>query len=231
MFVKLSQISILVFSLLLFGCSDTQHQSKGNTFQGQKIGVLYVSHGGFETYGEKQIWDSTMQIFSYDQNSPVYQQILWNADYWPQLLRFGNASKEIGKYSFEYKRIGGVDPYPESKRQTTAALSSVLTSYENRLGVDFIVDSMTWISPNPGELVNPRMLYNPGVPNGTPLRYCGSGDPSWSLCNPDRYNVDGPIERMLKSGVDRIILIDLTTAGARFSKTFDVYATAKQVVR
>jgi len=230
MFVKLSQISILVFSFLLIGCSDTQHQSKVSTFQGQKIGVLYVSHGGFETYGEKQIWDSTMQIFSYDQNSPVYQQILWNADYWPQLLTFGNASKEIGKYSFEYKRIGGVDPYPESKRQTTAALSSVLTSYENRLGVDFIVDSMTWISPNPGELANPRMLYNPGVPNGTPLRYCGSGDPSWSLCDPNRYNVDGPIERMLKSGVDRIILIDLTTAGARFSKTFDVYATAKQVV-
>ena len=98
MFVKLSQISILAFSLLLFGCSDTQDQSKGSAFQGQKIGVLYVSHGGFETYGEKQIWDSTMQIFSYDQNSPVYQQILWNADYWPQLLRFGNASKEIGKY-------------------------------------------------------------------------------------------------------------------------------------
>ena len=230
MFVKLSQISILVFSLLLFGCSDTQDQSKGSAFQGQKIGVLYVSHGGFETYGEKQIWDSTMQIFSYDQNSPVYQQILWNADYWPQLLRFGNASKEIGKYSFEYKRIGGVDPYPESKRQTTAALSSVLTSYENRLGVDFIVDSMTWISPNPGELANPRMLYNPGVPNGTPLRYCGSGDPSWSHCDPASYNVDGPIERMLKSGVDRIILIDLTTAGARFSKTYDVYTTARKVI-
>ena len=230
MIVKLSRISILVFALLLFGCSDTQNQTRASIFQGQKIGVLYVSHGGNETYGEKHLWDATMQIFSYDQNSPVYQQIIWNADYWPQMLKFGNASKEIGKYSFEYERIGGVDPYPESKRQTTAELGSILDGYENRFGVDFMVDSMTWISTDPSELANPRMLYNPGVPNGNILRYCGSGDPSWSLCDPDRYNVDGPIERMLKRGVDRIILIDLTTAGARFSKTYDVYTTARKVI-
>ncbi len=230
MFVKLSRISILVFALLFFGCSYTQNQTRASTFQGQKIGVIYVSHGGNETYGEKHLWDATMQIFSYDQNSPVYQQIIWNADYWPQMLKFGNASKEIGKYSFEYERIGGVDPYPESKRQTTAELGSILDGYENRFGVDFMVDSMTWISTDPSELANPRMLYNPGVPNGNPLRYCGSGDPSWSLCDPDRYNVDGPIERMLKMGVDRIILIDLTTAGARFSKTYDVYTTARKVI-
>ncbi|GIT34264.1 MAG: hypothetical protein Ct9H300mP4_05830 [Gammaproteobacteria bacterium] len=69
----------------------------------------------------------------------------------------------------------GVDPYPESKRQTTAELGSILDGYENRFGVDFMVDSMTWISTDPSELENPRMLYNPGVPNGNPLRYCGSG--------------------------------------------------------
>ena len=230
MIAKLSQISILTFGLLIVGCSQHQYQTRGDSFQKERIGILYVSHGGNETYGEKHLWDATMQIFSYDQNSPVYQQIIWNAEYWPQMLKFGNASKEIGKYSFEYERIGGVDPYPKSKRQTTAELSSILDDYENQLGVDFIVDQMTWISPDPSKLANPRMLYYPGVPNGNRLRYCGSDDPSWRFCDPDRYNVDGPVERMLKRGVDRIILIDLTTAGARFSKTYDVYTTARKVI-
>ena len=110
MIAKLSQISILIFSLLIVGCSQHQYQTRGDSFQKERIGILYVSHGGNETYGEKHLWDATMQIFSYDQNSPVYQQIIWNAEYWPQMLKFGNASKEIGKYSFEYERIGGVDP-------------------------------------------------------------------------------------------------------------------------
>ena len=230
MITKLSQISILILSLLIVACSQHQYQTRGDSFQKERIGILYVSHGGNETYGVKHLWDATMQIFSYDQNSPVYQQIIWNAEYWPQMLKFGNASKEIGKYSFEYERIGGVDPYPKSKRQTTAELSSIMDDYENQLGVDFIVDQMTWISPDPSKLANPRSLYYPGVPNGNRLRYCGSDDPSWHLCDPDRYNVDGPVERMLKRGVDRIILIDLTTAGARFSKTYDVYTTARKVI-
>jgi len=230
MIEKLSRISILILSLLVVACSQHQYQKRGDSFQKERIGILYVSHGGNETYGEKHLWDATMQIFSYDQNSPVYQQIIWNAEYWPQILKFGNASKEIGKYSFEYKRIGGIDPYPKSKRQTTAELNSILNDYENQLGVDFIVDQMTWISSDPSKLANPRMLYYPGVPNGNLLRYCGSDGPSWRFCDPNRYNVDGPVERMLKRGVDRIILIDLTTAGARFSKTYDVYTTARKVI-
>ena len=56
MIVKLSRISILVFALLLFGCSDTQNQTRASTFQGQKIGVLYVSHGGNETHKEPLLW-------------------------------------------------------------------------------------------------------------------------------------------------------------------------------
>lgn len=220
-------------AICLSACSEysSQLQTDDSPYNGKpKVGVLYVSHGGNETYGEKHLWDATMQIFSYDQNSPVYQQIIWNSDYWPQMFKFGNASKELGKYSFEYERIGGVDPYPESKRQTTAELSSILDDYENKMEVDFIVDKMTWISPYPSELANPRMLFNPGIPDGDPLRYCGSDDPSWHLCDPDRYNVDGPVERMLKIGINRIIMIDLTTAGARFSKTYDVYTTAKKVI-
>ena len=97
---------IIPISLIFFisGCSQYGDQIN-HSIKGERIGVLVVSHGGFETFGEKETWESTMQIFSYDQNSPVYNQIIWNPEYWSQILKAGNAPKELGKYSFEFKRI------------------------------------------------------------------------------------------------------------------------------
>ena len=223
----------LLLTIPLLACSQysDQLQTKHPPYNERpRVGVLYVSHGGNETYGEKQVWESTVQIFSYDKNSPVYQRILWNPDYWPQFYGFGNATKEIGKYSFEYERIGGVDPYPKSKAELTQHLVELMNAYENKYEMDFIVDKMSWLSPEIVELANPRRLYYPGTEDGSILAYCGKGDDSWLDCNPDRYDIDGPIERLLKIGVERFIMVDLTTAGARFSKTFDVYTVAKQVI-
>ena len=224
---------ILLLTIPLLACSQysDQLQTKHPSYNERpRVGVLYVSHGGNETYGEKQVWESTVQIFSYDKNSPVYQRILWNPDYWSQFYGFGNATKEIGKYSFEYERIGGVDPYPKSKAELTQHLVELMNAYENKYEMDFIVDKMSWLSPEIVELANPRRLYYPGTEDGSILAYCGKGDDSWLGCNPDRYDIDGPIERLLKIGVERFIMVDLTTAGARFSKTFDVYTVAKQVI-
>ena len=223
----------LLLTIPLLACSQysDQLQTKHPSYNERpRVGVLYVSHGGNETYGEKQVWESTVQIFSYDKNSPVYQRILWNPDYWSQFYGFGNATKEIGKYSFEYERIGGVDPYPKSKAELTQHLVELMNAYENKYEMDFIVDKMSWLSPEIVELANPRRLYYPGTEDGSILAYCGKGDDSWLGCNPDRYDIDGPIERLLKIGVERFIMVDLTTAGARFSKTFDVYTVAKQVI-
>ena len=223
----------LLLTIPLLACSQysDQLQTKHPSYNERpRVGVLYVSHGGNETYGEKQVWESTVQIFSYDKNSPVYQRILWNPDYWSQFYGFGNATKEIGKYSFEYERIGGVDPYPKSKAELTQNLVELMNAYENKYEMDFIVDKMSWLSPEIVELANPRRLYYPGTEDGSILAYCGKGDDSWLGCNPDRYDIDGPIERLLKIGVERFIMVDLTTAGARFSKTFDVYTVAKQVI-
>ena len=223
----------LLLTIPLLACSQysDQLQTKHTSYNERpRVGILYVSHGGNETYGEKQVWESTVQIFSYDKNSPVYQRILWNPDYWSQFYGFGNATKEIGKYSFEYERIGGVDPYPKSKAELTQHLVELMNAYENKYEMDFIVDKMSWLSPEIVELANPRRLYYPGTEDGSILAYCGKGDDSWLGCNPDRYDIDGPIERLLKIGVERFIMVDLTTAGARFSKTFDVYTVAKQVI-
>lgn len=67
--------------------------------------------------------------------------------------------------------------------------------------------------------------WNPGFWCPEPsdiMNYCGkddNGNPDpWPGCDPQRYNVDGPVERLLNKGVAEIILIDLTVGGMRFSK-------------
>ncbi|HJM08956.1 MAG TPA: hypothetical protein QGG41_02540, partial [Gammaproteobacteria bacterium] len=108
-----SIILTLLFGFLLHSCSEYSSQINSKNAEIERIGVLFISHGGNEVFNENGIWDVTVQIFSYDKNSPIYQRILWNEDYWPQLLKFESAQKSLGKYGFEYERIGGVDPYPE----------------------------------------------------------------------------------------------------------------------
>ena len=66
----------------------------------ERVGVLFVSHGGNEVFNEKGIWDVTVQIFSYDQNSPLYQSILWNEEFCQKDLKYGNAQKNLGNYKF-----------------------------------------------------------------------------------------------------------------------------------
>ena len=213
--------------LLISACSQYSSQLEPRDQNIERVGVLYVSHGGNEVFNEKGIWDVTVQIFSYDENSPLYKSILWNEDFWPKLLKYGNAQKNLGKYSFEYERIGGRDPYPAAKRKVTKDLTKILNHKEGDIGIDFVVDKMTWISPEINEIAHPRGLYNPGVEGGSVLRFC---DSDWRRCKMDRFDVDGPVERLLSIGVDRIVMIDLTTAGARFSKTYDSYQIAKELI-
>ena len=227
--MKRSNLYILsLFCLFLISaCSQYSTQLSPRNEKTERVGVLFVSHGGNEVFNEKGIWDVTVQIFSYDQNSPLYQSILWNEEFWPKLLKYGNAQKNLGKYKFEYDRIGGRDPYPRAKRKVTKALTKILNERERETGIDFIVDKMTWISPEIDEIAHPRRLYNPGAEDGSVLRFC---DTDWRRCRLDRFDVDGPIERLLSVGVDRIIMIDLTTAGARFSKTYDSYMIAGTLI-
>ena len=79
--------------------------------------------------------------------------------------------KILGKYSFEYERIGGRDPYPAAKRKVTKELDQGPQSKRGNMDVDFIVDKMTWISPEIDEIAHPRRLYNPGVEDGSTLRF------------------------------------------------------------
>ena len=118
--------SFILFLFFINACSHYSDQLARSNGEVERVGVLFVSHGGNEVFNEKGIWDVTVQIFSYDENSPLYKSVLWNEDFWPKLLKYGNAQKNLGKYSFEYERIGGRDPYPAAKRKVTKEFTKIL---------------------------------------------------------------------------------------------------------
>ncbi|MFC1669318.1 hypothetical protein ACFL20_02940 [Spirochaetota bacterium] len=66
----------------------------------------------------------------------------------------------------------------------------------------------------------------------TPVTYCGEGekDGPWKNCNPRRYNVDGPAERLLNKGVSKIIMVDMTVGGPRFYKSFNTLQMSKRAI-
>ncbi|MCP4000377.1 MAG: hypothetical protein GY727_05655 [Gammaproteobacteria bacterium] len=196
------------------------------------IGVVFLVHGGFDKFSDAALWDSTLQIFSYDPNSFVYQKVIWNPGAWPMILRAGNAPKELGKYAFESERIGGPDPAMEYSRQQLADMTATLKLAEAELGVRFITDYVNWIG-DIKHLPQPRNIYMPGIEGGTPVSWCGEqqkGGDGWPECNPQRYDTDGTIDRMLRAGVEKILVIDLTTSGVRFFKSNDVIRLSREVV-
>jgi hypothetical protein len=193
----------------------------------RRIGVVYVFHGGSAEAGPRSSWEATLQIFVYDPNSPVYRRVIWNPEQWPAILAAGNAPKELAKYAFSYGRIGGRDPAEGHSLEVARQLAARLEARERELGVDFVVDHASWIAPDPRHHAYPRLIHEPRVPGGSPVTFC---DASWKECDPRRYDVDGTIERLLAAGVEEIHMVDLTTSGVRFFKSWDVVNLARQVV-
>jgi len=196
------------------------------------IGVAFLVHGGFDEFSDNALWDSTLQIFSYDPNSFVYQKVIWNPDAWPMILRAGNAPKERGKYAFESERIGRPDPAMAYSREQLADMTAALKAAEDELGVTFLTDYVNWIG-DINHLAHPRAIYNPAIPDGTAVTFCGESsedENGWPNCDRQRYNTDGTIDRMLAAGVEQIIVIDLTTSGVRFFKSNDVIRLSRNVI-
>jgi hypothetical protein len=199
--------------------------------QDKKIGVLYLLHGGMDTYNPNYLWDASVQMFSYDHNHPVYHMVIWNPDAWSSVLQTEFAVKFIRKYQFEYERIGGIDPFHRISDKQLADMKTTLD--KNDQGLTFEVDYACWMAADRIEhYPYPRFIYNGPEGMQSKCTYCGQDEPGgpWPNCNPDRYDVDGPAERLLKKGVSRIIVIDMTVGGVRFYKTFDVVQMTKRVL-
>ena len=148
--------------------------------------------------------------------------------------------KQSGIYEFSYPRIGGYDPFDET---TDIQLQTMTKDLQARLGNDYKIftERMSWLSAtDPAHLPFPRGVYNPPPqtycpipslptpPSLSQVTYC-AGD--WYNCDPERYNVDGPVERLLKKDIDRLVIVDTVTTGVRFYKTFDQLTEVQKVVK
>lgn len=204
----------------------------GACIKTEKVGVLFIVHGGMDTMETQYVWDTAMQQFSYDPNHPA-NGVIHNAAFWNAVLQQEVAKKYRLKYDFEYARIGGTDPFQAISLRQMDAMTKELKRSGILHGLKFEVDWAAWMS---GDYIEhypyPRYMYYPPSGQGDNCTYCGEqeSDGAWPGCDPDRYNVDGPVERLLKKGVSRIIAIDLTVGGVRFSKTFDVIELSKKVL-
>ena len=198
---------------------------------GEKIGVLYVIHGGQDTSEAQFMWDATIQQFVYDPNHTVYKAIIWNPNAWPLVLHQEVAAKYLRKFDFCYERIGGTDPYRDIIANSLDHIKAELD--KNRAGITFEVDWTAYIVPDQiSQLPNPRYLFYDPEGTGNDVTYCGEDEPDglWPGCDPNRYDVDGSVDRMLKKNVSKIFLVDLAVGGVRFYKPHYVYQMAKRRV-
>jgi len=198
----------------------------------EKIGVIYVLHGGMDEYKPQYLWEASVHQFSYDPNHPVYQMVIWNSDFWSLVLNSEMAVKFIGKYAFEYERIGGKDPFHDLTDMQLEDMKTELNN--NAYGLEFEVEFASWMSGSrPGNYAYPRFLYNGPEGSKDTCSYCGEQDADgpWADCDPERYNIDGPVERLLDKGVTRIIAIDMAVGGVRFYKSFDVLQMTKRAMQ
>ncbi len=200
--------------------------------QVKKIGVIYALHGGMDRHKPQYLWDASVQMFSYDHNHPVYHMVIWNPDTWSTVLQTEFSVKFIKKYVFEYECIGGTDPFHRFSDKQLADMKAALD--KNDHGISFEVDYACWMAADRiDHYPYPRFIYHGPEGMLNKCTYCGQDDPDgpWKGCNPDRYDVDGPVERLLKKGVSRIIVIDMTVGGVRFYKTFEVVQMTKRVLK
>jgi len=232
----------LVGLALVLSLSGFMHKSDR-----PKIGVIYVVHGGG---GDKTdaiqatLWESAIQIFSSDPNNPIYKRVVWNPEAWPRITGFGdgqrysNIASQIKKYTFQNEKVG-LDPARDITVGQWKRMSKTLNKMEKDLGVDFITDWSSWITSYKDikHLPWPRYIYNPKVPGGVKMTYCGSEadggkgrKKQWPGCDEDRYDVDAPAERLIKKGAEAIVMIDMTTSGVRFVKSYEVVERTKAVV-
>jgi len=224
------KLRLLILLIIVFLCAPLACKPIKKT----KIGVIYILHGGMDVYTPQAMWEASVHQFSFEVSHPVYTLAIWNSAWWPAILGSEEAVKFLRKYEFEYERIGGFDPFHELTNQQLADMKTELN--KNTHCLEFEVEFASWMSGGrPGNYPYPRFLYNgpEDKPNAEKVTYCGEGeaDGPWAGCDPERYNIDGPVERLLNKGVTRIIAIDMAVGGVRFYKPFDVVKMTKRAMQ
>ena len=318
-FLSLCKKHLLILVCCLFIFSIKVDAVNGQPPDPNRIGVLFIHHGGMDTLKNQYMWDAAVTMFTYDPNHPVYKLVIWNPVYWPTIMDSqvtAFARSFMMKYVFSYERVGGVDHAQSYADANLADMKAALDA--NPYGLTFEVDWASYlVGDYPENYIWPRFVYHgpdgPGV--GDDLTYCGEGEKEgvilafdtgaqeftegttltgqssgatatidevtvnagtwaggdaagflslsnassatvtfqdgeelvdngtipgsatadgttkWPDCDPERFNVDGPMERLLQKGVSRIIVVDLTMSGIRFSKTFWPLQIGKELLQ
>ena len=144
----------LCISLLLVSSSCGKVDVK------EKIGVIYVVHGGMDYYKAQYMWDATVHQFSYDPNHSVYKLVILNPAYWPEVLGedFTDfAARFLRMYDFEYERIGGLDPFHGLTDNQLADMKKALDKNKNWV---FEVDWAAYMAvTDVSHYAYPRFIY------------------------------------------------------------------------
>ena len=125
-----------VFPLLLCSCLLL---FVGSSCKKEKVGVLFMLHGGMDTNNTQSIWDSSMQQFSYDPNHPA-NSVIHSSAMWGIVFQQEMAKKYLLKYAFEYPRIGGTDPFREISMQQMKDMQKKLIAQGWMHGFNFVFD-------------------------------------------------------------------------------------------
>ncbi len=139
-------------------------QSRADTVEAvaNRIGVIFVVHGGFETYYPQYLFDASAQMFSYDPNHPVHRFFLFNKNMWKLILSSGNAAKEVFKYAFEYERLGGTDPFNSLTDNQFRDLQDELERLGDENDLEFEFELSCWMCGDAVEnYAFPRIMYTP----------------------------------------------------------------------
>ena len=145
-----------------------------NTAYGQqdKIGVIFVIHGGMAEYKPQLMWDAAVLQFSFDHNHSVYKLVNWNRDNWSMILDTDTtdfALKYIKLFEFEYERIGGVDPFNTLSFNQLQDMKDELDA--NPYGLTFEVDWAGFqCADQPGKLSLPPVHLLWSRPSSRPPR-------------------------------------------------------------
>jgi hypothetical protein len=223
--MRYKRATVLMLAALLFLIPILMGQSCAKK---EKVGFIYVVHGGQDKSNPLPMWDNALEMFLYDPNHPVYTA-LWDSSLWGIINQSEFSTKFLRKYEFEYERIGGTDPFTSLTIDQMESIKAELDKNTNN--IEFEADWACWMC---GEYVEnfpyPRYMFHDPSGVGDDVTYCGEeeADGPWEDCDPNRFDVDGPVERLLKKGVTKIIMADMTVGGVRFNKSYEVVELTKK---
>ena len=102
--LRISLLLLLILPVLLMPASCVKQQT---------VGVIFAIHGGFDNYKPQYLWDSSVQMFSYDPNHPVYQPIIWTPDSWGTVLTWAMRRKRSTNMPLSTSAWAALTRFPE----------------------------------------------------------------------------------------------------------------------